>query len=58
MDVEFAHQEIEAFNRGVGLMAGQMGVTGGGEDGLVTEELLQVREINACFNTVCGKAVP
>jgi hypothetical protein len=40
MDVESIHQEIEAFNSGLGLMIGQMRVTCGSEDGLVAEELL------------------
>lgn len=42
MDVESTHQEIEALNSRLGLMTGQMRVTRGGEDGLMTEELLQV----------------
>lgn len=40
MDVESTHQEVEAFNCGLSLMMGQMGVTRGGEDRLMTEELL------------------
>jgi hypothetical protein len=58
MYVELTHQEVEAFNCSLGLMMGQMGVTRGGKDGLMAEELLQVREINACFNTVCGVTMP
>lgn len=57
MDLESAHQEIEAFNSRFGLMTGQMRVTRGGEDGLMTEELLQVREIDARFYAVCGETV-
>lgn len=40
MNIEATHQEIEAFNSGIRLMAGEMGVTRGGENGLMTEELL------------------
>lgn len=40
MDGESTHQEVEAFNCGLGLMIGQMRVTRCGEDGLVAEELL------------------
>ena len=58
MDVESTHQEVEAFNCGLGLMIGQMRVTRGGEDGLVAEELLQVGEIDACFDTVRGITMP
>ncbi|MDO8344096.1 MAG: hypothetical protein Q7T48_12915 [Cellvibrio sp.] len=57
MDLELTHQEIEAFDRRLGLMTGQMRVTRGGEDGLMTEELLQVREIDARFYAVCGETV-
>lgn len=57
MDLELTHQEIEAFDRRLGLMIGQMRVTRGGEDGLMTEELLQVREIDAGFYAVCGETV-
>jgi hypothetical protein len=38
--VETIHQEIEALNGGLGLMMGEMRVTCGGENRLMTEKLL------------------
>jgi len=38
--VKATHQDVESFDGAIGLMIGEVGVTGGGENRLMTEKLL------------------
>lgn len=58
MNLQLIHQAIEALDGCVGLMTGEMRIARGGEDGLMTEELLQVGEVDASFDAMRGVAVP
>ena len=52
-----AHQGVDAIN---GLMLsriGEMGVTNRGQNGLMAQDFLDVKQINTGFNQMCGIAV-
>jgi hypothetical protein len=57
VDVDRIHQGVDAVYRIVVTVVRKMRVTNGGEDGLVTEDFLNVEYADARFNQMCGIAV-
>lgn len=51
------HQGIDAGSCRFGGVAGEVGVAGGGEDGMVAEDLLDFQQIDALLDQVRGVAV-
>jgi len=50
-------QLVDACAAGELALFGEMGVTEGGEDGLVAEDLLHFQQVDTCFNQMGGIAV-
>jgi hypothetical protein len=42
----------------VGGVSGKVGVSGGGQDADMAEDVLQLKQINTCFQQMRGIAVP
>jgi hypothetical protein len=58
VDGEAAHQVIDGLLGVAAGPRGQVGVAGGGEDGVMTEELLDFQPIDTGLNQMGGIAVP
>ena len=57
MDADLPDQLVDVPKRGELALFGEVGVTQGGEDGLVTENLLHFQQVNTRFDQVGGIAV-
>ena len=57
MEAEAIHQAVDAFDGVMLGLVGQMGVAGGGEDGVMAEDLLDLDQIDAGLDEVRGIAV-
>ena len=57
LDLDLPDQRIDACAAGELALFGEMGVAEGGEDGLMTEDLLHFQQVNARFNQMGGIAV-
>ena len=56
-DLDLPHQLVDACAAGELALFGEMGVTEGGEDGLVPEDFLHFQQVDACFDQMRGIAV-
>ncbi len=52
------HERIDRLGSVMVRTTGQMRVSGGGQDGVVTEDFLDFEEVNAGFDQMGGIAVP
>ena len=57
LDVDLPDQLVDACAAGELALFGEMGVTEGGENGLVPEDLLHFEQVDACFNQMGGVTV-
>ena len=56
-DLDLPHQLVDACAAGELALFGEMGVTQGGEDGLVPEDFLHFQQVNTRFNQMSGIAM-
>ena len=56
-DLDLPHQLVDACAAGELALFGEMGVTEGGEDGLVPEDFLHFQQVDASFDQMRGIAV-
>jgi len=55
---EAAHQRIDAYAAVVCGVAGEMGIAAGGQNAVMTQDLLHLQQIDALLDQVGGVAVP